>query len=129
MAAFSAQSLAKTARGWAEMDTTAIGIAAGVSVSVAYAGITAYLKKTLEISHTVLIFLAAFSVPGGVALIVSGFIGNPQDLPSSWREHVVVAGIVAIGLAIDYVVREFKKCFGLTKKPAEVNAQKESNGS
>jgi drug/metabolite transporter (DMT)-like permease len=105
------------------MDTTTIGIGAGVVAAVAYACIGAIYKKTFELNHTVLIFLAAFSVPGGVGLIVAGFNGSPTELPSSWREHVVVAGIVAIGLALHYVFEAFRGCFQLTNRPSEVNAK------
>lgn len=111
------------------MDTTAIGIAAGVVASLAYVCIGFFYKKAFELNHTVLIFLAAFSVPGGIGLIVAGFKGNAVDLPSSWREHVVVAGIVAIGLAIHYVFDAFRGCFQLTNKPAEVNAKKDESES
>jgi drug/metabolite transporter (DMT)-like permease len=107
------------------MDTTSFGIAAGVVASLAYACIGFVYKKTFDLNHTVLIFLAAFSLPGGIGLIVAGFKGNSVDLPSSWREYVVVAGIVAIGLAIHYIFDAFRGCLQLTNKPAEVNAKKD----
>lgn len=93
------------------MDATTVGIALGVVLSASYAGIRAYVRQPFELNHTILIFLAAFSVPGGVSLIAAGFIGNANNLPSSWREHVTVAGIVAIGLAIHYVFTAFRDCW------------------
>lgn len=119
----SVQSSAKKERGLAEMDTTTIGICAGLLVSVSYALLSAYAKKTFELSHTVLLFLAAFSVPGGIALIIAGLRGNSMDLPSSWREHVVVAGIVAIGLAVHYGVDAFKVCLKFKNDSIKVNAK------
>lgn len=90
------------------MDITAIGIAIGLLVSVAYVIIRVWAKLPFELGHTVLVFLSAFSVPGGVSLIQAGILGKATDLPSSWREHVSVAGIVAIGLAIHYIASAFR---------------------
>lgn len=100
------------------MDATTVGIALGIVLSASYAGIRAYAKQSFELNHTVLVFLAAFSVPGGVALIAAGFIGNANNLPSSWREHVTVAGIVAIGLAVHYVFTAFRDCW-LSRQQSE----------
>ncbi len=100
------------------MDTTTVGIALGIIMSALYAAIRAYAKQPFELNHTVLIFLATFSVPGGVALIAAGFVGNASSLPSSWREHVTVAGIVAIGLAVHYIVTAIRDCW-LARQKAE----------
>lgn len=89
------------------MDATSVGIALGLVFSSAYALLRMWAKLGFELGQTVLIFLAAFSVPGGVALIGAGLIGNPAELPSSWREYVSVAGIVAIGLAVHHVAIAF----------------------
>lgn len=105
------------------MDATTIGIAIGVLCSGLYALIRVIGKQTFELNHTVLIFLAAFSVPGGVALIGAGFSGNANSLPSSWREHVTVAGIVAIGLAMHYIFTAFRDCLLLKRR-----AQNEPRG-
>ena len=104
------------------MDTTTIGIALGIALAGGYAILRACAKQSFELNHTVLIFLAAFSVPGGIAIIAAGFIGDAKNLPSSWREHVTVAGIVAIGLAMHYVVATFRDClisFRQTKKSSD----------
>lgn len=106
----------KTPRGLVEMDATTIGIALGLTLSTFYAGMRAYAKQSFELNHTILIFLAAFSVPGGIALIAAGIVGNANSLPSSWREHVAVAGIVAIGLAIHYVFTTFRDCWASQPK-------------
>jgi hypothetical protein len=92
------------------MDATTIGIALGIALAGGYALLRAWGKQSFELSHTVLIFLAAFTVPGGIALIAAGFVGDAKSLPSSWREHVTVAGIVAIGLAVHYVATTFRDC-------------------
>lgn len=101
------------------MDTTTIGIALGVSLSVFYAGFRAINKQPFDLNHTVLVFLSAFSVPGGVAIIAAGFVGSAANLPSSWREHVTVAGIVAIGLAVRYVCSAFQEIWQMRTRPAD----------
>lgn len=93
------------------MDATTVGIALGITMSALYAAIRAYARQPFELNHTILIFLASFSVPGGVTLIAAGFIGNANNLPSTWREHVTVAGIVAIGLAVHYIFTAFRDCW------------------
>ena len=90
------------------MDITAIGIAIGLLVSGGYAILRVWAKLQFEIGHTVLVFLSAFSLPGGISLIQAGILGKATELPSSWREHVSVAGIVAIGLAIHYIASVFR---------------------
>ncbi len=89
------------------MDATSVGIVLGLVFASAYALLRLWARLGFELGQTVLIFLAAFSVPGGVALIGAGLIGNPAGLPSSWREYVSVAGIVAIGLAVHHVAIAF----------------------
>lgn len=100
------------------MDITAIGIAIGLLVSGGYATLRAWAKLPFELGHTVLVFLSAFSVPGGVSLILAGILGKATELPSSWREHVSVAGIVAIGLAIRYIASAFRGSWATRKSQA-----------
>ncbi|NMY06661.1 hypothetical protein HBO12_27265 [Pseudomonas sp. WS 5059] len=107
------------------MDTTTIGIALGVSLSALYAGFRAINKQPFDLNHTVLVFLSAFSVPGGVALIAAGFVGSAENLPSSWREHVTVAGIVAIGIAVRYVCSVFYEIWQMRARPAESGSPSE----
>lgn len=93
------------------MDSTAIGIGLGLLASVGYVLLRAYAKLPFDLGQTVLVFLSCFAVPGGIGLISAGFVGKAAELPSSWREHVSVAGIVAIGLAVHYVVNAFRSCW------------------
>jgi len=123
------QSLARKARGAAEMDTTTIGIAAGLICTAVYVSLHLYFKKTFDLPHTVLVFLAAFSMPGGVGLIMAGYYGSASNLPSSWREHVVVAGIVALGLAGQYVVSRLYGCVQSARKPATIDAKSDDGVS
>jgi len=51
------------------------------------------------------VIASGLAMPVGAQLITSGFSGNPLDLPPNWREYVAIAGAVAIGLALNYVIR------------------------
>jgi drug/metabolite transporter (DMT)-like permease len=90
------------------MDTTATGIAAGILATLAYTVIRATRQRSFEIGATILMFLAGFSVPGGVKLLLAAWSGNQSALPSSWREHVAVAGIAVIGLAAHFLIQSFR---------------------
>ena len=105
------------------MDATAIGIAFGLFMSLAYAFLRVWAKLPFDLGQTVLVFLSAFSVPGGIALINAGFVGKATELPSSWREYVSVAGIVAIGLALHYVVTAFRNSWLTRVKPSLTGTQ------
>jgi drug/metabolite transporter (DMT)-like permease len=90
------------------LDTTGVGIVAGLIATVAYTLTRALRQKSFDIQTTLLIFLAGFSIPGGAHLIRAAWSGNPNDLPSNWREYVTVAGIAAIGLSAHYLVQSFR---------------------
>ncbi|MGN6152767.1 MAG: hypothetical protein ACTHOH_12295 [Lysobacteraceae bacterium] len=124
MAVYLAPSSASKARELVEMDSTAIGIASGLTLAAIYASMLLYYKKAFDLPHTILVFLAGFSIPGGVGLIFAGFSGSSANLPSSWREHVVVAGIVALGLAAQYIVSRISGCKNRTNGAAVIDATK-----
>lgn len=104
------------------MDSTAIGIGLGLLASIGYALLRAYARLPFDLGQTILVFLSCFALPGGIGLINAGFVGKATELPSSWREHVSVAGIVAIGLAVHYVVTAFRNCWLTRQKDAKPNA-------
>ncbi|MFY0678689.1 MAG: hypothetical protein JXR18_15540 [Neptuniibacter sp.] len=70
-------------------------------------------KKGFDISNIALIFLAIFAISSGVELINAALIGDPNNLPSSWREYIGVAGMVGIGLSLNYVITAVKKVFSI----------------
>jgi hypothetical protein len=106
------------------MDSTAIGITTGLVFTGIYVGMLLYFKKSFDLPHTILIFVSSFSVPGGIGLILAGLSGSPENLPSNWREHVVVAGIVAIGLAAQYVVTRILGCRRSAERATVVDAKR-----
>ncbi len=99
-------------------DTIAIGIALGVIGVLLYVPIRGWRQKSFDLAFTVLVFLAGFSIPGGVVLIAAGWTGNPEDLPFSWRQHVVVAGIVTMGLALQFLWQEALRVWPRKATPA-----------
>lgn len=90
------------------MDLTALGIVIGLAACSGYAVTKHSRQRGIDIATTVLCFLSGFSVPAGAALIAAGLRGDASKLPSSWREYVAVAGIVAIGLAAQYLMHVFR---------------------
>jgi chromate transport protein ChrA len=100
------------------MDTTAIGICVGLLGVFCYASVKAMRQRSFDLNATILVFLALFSLPGGVHIITAALTGNYSDLPTSWREHVAVAGIAIIGLAIHFVFGIFRSAW-----PQQANTQ------
>jgi hypothetical protein len=93
------------------VDLAAASITIGVIGAAIYAAIRGVRHRSFDVGSTILIFLALFSCPSGIALIRAGILGDPTALPSSWREHVAVAGIATIGLSFHYVVTSFKASY------------------
>ena len=90
------------------MDATSFGIILGAVAGVIFAVKHAVKRASFDAGVTFLVFLAGFSIPVGIELIVAGFRGDLLALPSSWREYISVAGIISIGFGADYLI---KACF------------------
>ena len=90
------------------MDTTAIGITIGLTIAFIYASFRGIRERNFNLQQTILVFLAAFSIPGGIQLISAALLDNQNILPTSWREYVAVAGITVVGLAFHYLVEAFR---------------------
>jgi hypothetical protein len=89
------------------MDAVAIGVVLGLLGTTAYAVIRALRQRSFDLGGMVLTFVGLFSLPGAVVLIRAGFTGNLADLPDLWREHIVVAGVVVIGLTMQFLAVSF----------------------
>lgn len=107
------------------VDTTGVGIALGLVASFAYAVIRALRQRTFDLGITVLVFLAAFTLPGGTLLIAAGLSGNSNALPLSWREHVAVAGIVVIALTAHFLFRSTHSAWSGTSAERQTNQEEE----
>lgn len=90
------------------MDSTSIGIASGVLVTFAYAVVRAIRQKSFDIGSTLLVFLATFCIPAGGQLIYAAWTGDTNSLSSAWREYVAVAGVAAMGLSLEFLVRSMR---------------------
>ncbi len=109
------------------MDVTALGIFFGLVACVGYTLIRLVRQRSFElgdIGTIMLCFLAGFSVPVGVKLIAASVSGAPASLPNSWREYVAVAGVAAIGLAIQYLTQV---CRAAWSKPASLKAASQND--
>lgn len=111
----------------ADMDATSIGIGIGLVICVIHAAVVALRQKTFNLGSSALIFLAGFSIPGGIYLIAAAISGRSSDLPSSWREYVAVAGIAAIGLAAHHICSALKNAWPENTKAVEINVEQKSN--
>jgi hypothetical protein len=98
------------------VDATAIGIAIGISATLCYALARGFRQgfSPLDLVKPVLIFLPGFSLPGSALLIAAALSGNQAKLPSSWREHIAVAGIVAISLSAQFLIQSFRDAWSMS---------------
>ena len=104
------------------MDATAIDIAVGLLATAAYSVVRLLRQQSFDLATVLLVFLSGFSVPGGANLIWAALSGDPRSLPASWREYVAVAGVAAIGLAFQFLMRSFRSAWPkrATVTPTEV---------
>jgi drug/metabolite transporter (DMT)-like permease len=107
------------------LDTTTIGIVAGLVVSGSYSLTRALRQKSFDIGATMLMFLAGFAIPGGAHLIGAALSGNPNALPNTWREYVAVSGIAAIGLSLQQIVKSYRNVW--LKRAAIPTANEQPN--
>jgi len=90
------------------LDITSLGIFLGTIGSIIF-GVLEFRRR-----HQVL---------AGVELISAAFAGDPNNLPSAWREYLAVAGMVGIGLSLNFVVQALKKVLSIQVKAGD-NASK-----
>ena len=95
------------------LDSTAIGIALSIVGCFLFACLEFHKRKEFEISHIVLVFLAIFAISGGVEMIYTALVGDAENLPTSWREYLSVAGMAGIGLSLNYVISAVKKVLAI----------------
>ncbi len=93
------------------MDATSFGVLLGVLVTALCALVRAWRRRSFDIGSTVLTFLAVFGILAGVELIRATFLGDRSALPTSWREYVTVAGVTAIGLSLQYLVKAVREAW------------------
>lgn len=106
-------------------DITGLGIAAGIICAFIYAVTELIRHKDLEVINSAVVFLTIFAIVAGGNLILVAMKGDPQNLPSTWREYLGAAGVVGIGLSLQHLVNVVKKVFsprvGRAKPAGEAN--------
>ncbi|MEZ8696692.1 hypothetical protein [Vibrio lentus] len=90
-------------------DGTAFGILVSVCFSIAFACLEFYKRGDFKVNNVALVFLAVYAISSGCELIFAALHGDPNNLPSSWREYISVAGMVGIGLSLNYVINAVKE--------------------
>jgi phosphatidylserine synthase len=108
------------------MDITALGIVAGILATAVYTLTRALRQKSFDIGATITAFLAGFSIPTGAQLIRVALSGDLRVLPSSWREYVAAAGIVAIGLSMHFLAQSLRNAWAKQATIAPPNKQQGS---
>ncbi len=108
-------------------DGTALGILIGVVFSFAFACLEFYKRKDFKVNNVALVFLAVYAISSGFELIIAALHGDPSNLPSSWREYIGVAGMVGIGLSLNYVINAVKEV--LASSPARKSEETAENKS
>lgn len=93
------------------MDTTALGIALGLGVSLIYTLVRGLRHRSIDPFTTGLSFLAGFAIPPAADLIRAGMYGQITPLPNNWREYLSFAGVVAIGISCQYLIQVFRTTF------------------
>lgn len=90
-------------------DSTAIAIICALVGTVIFLIIEFIRHKEIEVTNSVVIFLAIYAVWAGSELIVAALAGDPSNLPKNWREYLGVAGVVGIGLSLQHIIKTAKK--------------------
>lgn len=101
-------------------DITSLGISLGIVGSVAFGILEFRRKHQFDIGNVALVFLAIFAILAGIELIIAAFAGDPNNLPSAWREYLAVAGMIGIWLSLNFVVQALKKVMSIPVKAAAV---------
>ncbi len=95
-------------------DSTAYAIIFAVGGVSIFLIIELAIQKSIKPINNVIIALAFYGAFAGYELIKAALEGKPANLPEAWRIHLSIAGIVSIGLALQHVIKTFKK---IIKKP------------
>lgn len=90
-------------------DSTAIAIICALIGTAIFFVVEFIRYKEIEVTNSVVIFLAIYAVWGGSELIAAALAGDPSNLPKSWREYLGVAGVVGIGLSLQHIIKTAKK--------------------
>jgi len=107
------------------MDATTFGIAIGLAVAAIYVVVRLLRQRTFDTTASAVAFLAGFSVPSGASLIAAAWTGRIDVLSDTWREYLAAAGVIAIGLATQYIIESMRAVWA---RPAQAQASEHATG-
>jgi hypothetical protein len=87
------------------MNSTALGIVCSTLVCVLHSFIRLWRGKPLNIRLIFVLFGGVFVIPAGAEMIRAAYTGNFGDLPNSWPQYVGAAGVIAVGLPVEYLLK------------------------
>jgi ABC-type Mn2+/Zn2+ transport system permease subunit len=93
------------------MDLTGWSIALGLVGAGPFALVKAFRHQRLDVAGAVTLFLGMFSVPLALASIRAAIIGDPNSLPTNWRELLAVAGVVTLLLTLWFAKKAYVSAF------------------
>ena len=107
-------------------DSTALAIIVALAGSGIFLTLEFYRHKDIDITNCVVIFLAFYAVFGGYELIAAALEGDPENLPKTWREYLGVAGVVAIGLSLQHIIKTVNKVWVKSGKAEKASKETSS---
>nr|VFK27533.1 MAG: hypothetical protein BECKMB1821I_GA0114274_100374 [Candidatus Kentron sp. MB]VFK31614.1 MAG: hypothetical protein BECKMB1821G_GA0114241_10889 [Candidatus Kentron sp. MB]VFK74344.1 MAG: hypothetical protein BECKMB1821H_GA0114242_100374 [Candidatus Kentron sp. MB] len=82
-------------------------------------------KKDIDVINSAVIFSVIYAIYQGYLLIEAALIGDPNNLPKTWRAYLGFAGVVVIGLSLQYIVKTFRKIIAKPGNKKEINNDNE----
>ncbi len=92
-----------------DIDITGKFIVVSAICTAIYIAIELIYHKDIYPINSIVVFVTTFALLTGFNLIVVAIKGDPENLPTYWREYLGVAGIVGIVLSLQHLIFVFKK--------------------
>nr|VFJ67151.1 MAG: hypothetical protein BECKFW1821B_GA0114236_112612 [Candidatus Kentron sp. FW] len=90
-------------------DSMTMGIVAALISASIFIVIEVIRKKDIDVRNSIVMFSAVYAVFQGYQLIETAVMGNPDNLPETWRIYVGLTGLIVIGLSLQYILKIFSK--------------------
>ena len=92
------------------MDPRLLATSAGWGVVAAgvFSVLRAWRRRHFDAGRTALVFIASASLPSYGRLLYAAFIGSVVELPPDWPTFAGLAAVVALGLAIQQLLGDFR---------------------
>jgi hypothetical protein len=93
----------------------------GVLVAGPFALLIGFRQRQFDAAKTVVVFLAGAAVPSYARLLKASLAGSVADLPPDWPTFAALAAVVALGLAIAQLAKEFRHAWVRAADPAQAS--------